>query len=223
MDDRIVSISRNVTLIGAGQVNKALLSEALALAPLLVAADGGTQIALKYGKTPEYVIGDLDSADPGALARVASDRVIHVAEQETTDFDKALRHVRAPLVIGVGFLGRRLDHALAALSTLVRRADRRCILLGAHDVCFHLPADIELNLPAGMRLSLFPLREVGGRSRGLQWPIDGLRLAPDGLIGTSNRVTAGPVRLSMDGPGLVAMLPRKALPEVARALGAASG
>ena len=40
----------------------------------------------------------------------------HLVDQDTTDFDKALRHIKAPVVIGAGFSGARTDHALAAFT-----------------------------------------------------------------------------------------------------------
>ena len=218
MTTRIVQTTENLTLIGAGDVNKEVLSLALTYAPYLVAADGGAKLALKYGKTPNYVIGDFDSVDGDTLAKIPEHRRLPVAEQDSTDFEKCLRSIDAPLILGVGFLGRRLDHQLAALSALVRHAGIRCALIGAHDVVFHLPATIELHLPPGSRLSLFPLQPVTGRSEGLEWPIEGLEFAPGRRVGTSNRVVAPPVRLMMDGPGMLAIVPRAALPDVVVAL-----
>jgi thiamine pyrophosphokinase len=51
--------------------------------------------------------------------------VHHLPEQDTTDFEKCLYSVAAPLLLGVGFLGGRADHHLAAMNVLVRYADRR--------------------------------------------------------------------------------------------------
>jgi thiamine pyrophosphokinase len=139
-----------------------------------------------------------------------------VAEQETTDFDKALRSIRAPLVLALGFTGARLDHGLAVMNALVRRPEP-CIVIGPRDVVFHLAGPVTLALRAGDRVSLFPMARVTGRSWGLHWPIDGLTLAPDGLTGTSNRAT-GPVTLVPGGPGLLAILPRARLPAAIAAL-----
>ena len=175
-------------------------------------------MALKYGTMPEIVIGDMDSIDEASRARIPAARLHRIAEQESTDLDKALRSISAPLVIATGFLGRRLDHQLAALASLVRLEHLPCLLLGKRDVCFHLRGEVALELEPGSRLSLFPMLPVSGRSQGLKWPIEGLRLAPDGMIGTSNRVVEGPVRLAAEGPGLLVIVPRRALGAVAAAL-----
>ena len=84
-------------------------------------------------------------------------------------------------------------------------------MIGPRDVVLAAPPRLSLALRPGDRLSLFPLAPVGGRSRGLVWPIDGLRLAPDGRVGTSNRVETGPVELWFDGPGMLVIVPRARL------------
>ena len=193
----MITAATGVTLIGGGPVTGALLAAALARAPRLVAADGGYDRAMALGHRPEAVVGDLDSISPAGRA-VA----IHDPDQDTTDFQKALARIRAPFVVGVGFLGGRMDHGLAALSALPERV----VLLGEADLAFRAPAELRLDLAAGTRVSLFPLGPARGRSEGLEWPIDGLEFAPDGRIGTSNRAT-GPVRLWLEGPMIVLLPP----------------
>lgn len=213
----IVQTSRPVTLIGGGWLGEDDLNLALTRAPLLVAADGGALAALAEGHEPQAVIGDFDSLPASVRARIPPERLFAIREQDSTDFDKALRHIQAPLVLGVGFMGARTDHQLAAFNTLVRRADRPCLLLGPREVVLHAPPRLDLALGPGDVVSLFPMRPVTGRSRGLEWPIDGLDLAPDGRIGTSNRAL-GPVRIEIDGPGLLVILPRSALDAAIRAI-----
>ncbi|WP_240453830.1 thiamine diphosphokinase [Chachezhania antarctica] len=213
----IVDVSSPVTLIGGGLVTEADLLLALERAPVLVAADGGAIPALAAGHVPQAVIGDFDSLPPGALARIPADRQFRIAEQDSTDFDKALRSISAPLILAVGFLGARLDHQLAALNVLVRHSDRPCLMLGPSEVVFHLPPVFEIALSPGDPVSLFPMRPVAGRSTGLEWPIDGLHFAPGDRVGTSNRAL-GPLRIDMAGPGMLVMLPRSAFDAAITAL-----
>lgn len=220
MSAAIVSSSRPVTLLGGGELEPEDLELALRHAPGLVAADGGAAAALRAGRMPDAVIGDMDSLSPEARARIPAERLHRIAEQETTDFDKCLRSVAAPALICVGFTGARRDHELAALSALVRHPRRRALVLSPRDVIFHAGRTLALDLPAGSRLSLFPMAAIRGRSSGLEWPLAALDLAPWGRIGTSNRVT-GPVRLSFDGDGMLAILPRAALERVLQSWGVA--
>jgi thiamine pyrophosphokinase len=214
---KIVERSSGVTILGGGSLSRESVEQALRLAPHLVAADGAAGTALAMGLTPEAVIGDFDSVSPEVLARIPPERQFRMPEQVTTDFDKCLRSIAAPLVLGVGFMGQRLDHELACYNSLVRLADSPCLLVGEHDICFHAGAGADLDLPSGTRISLFPMAEVTGSARGLLWPIEGLTFAPSGRVGTSNEAT-GRVRLDFAGPGMLVILPRSALGAAAAAL-----
>lgn len=210
MNPPIVHSLRPVLLVGGGVLSKNVLRQALEGADCVVAADSGASVLLEMGRLPEAVIGDMDSLDEANRAAIPPERVHHIAEQDSTDFDKCLRHIEAPLVIGHGFLGGRLDHQLAALTVLARYPDRRCILVGDEDVVMLAPPELALDLPVGSRLSLYPLAPVTGQSRGLRWPIDGLVFAPDAVVGTSNQVS-GPVTLAFDGPAMALILPLSGL------------
>lgn len=217
MTQPIVESSEGITLIAGGPVTRRDLRLALARAPRLVAADGGADRALRLGVPPEAVIGDMDSLSPEGR-RAMGAAVHHLPEQETTDFDKCLRNIGAPFVLALGVAGARIDHGLAVLNVLVRRADRPCLLIGPEDVIFAAPPALELTLAVGERLSLFPMGAVTGESEGLRWPIGGIPFAPDGRIGTSNAVSAPRVRLAFDGPGMLVILPRRRLDAALRAL-----
>ena len=217
MNQAIVDSLDGVTLVGGGPVGAAALARARGFAPRIVAADSGAGRLLRLGVLPEAVIGDMDSISPATRARLQG-RLFPIAEQETTDFDKALRLIAAPFVLGLGFAGARLDHSLAVLNGLLRHPDRRCLILGPQDVTFLCPPDLRLDLPPGTRLSLFPMGRVTGSSTGLRWPIDGLDFAPDGMIGTSNEVT-GPVHLGFDAPKMLVIVPIRYLGEALRGCG----
>jgi len=218
MTDKIVHSQAPVTLIGGGFIAQGDLAEALSHAPDLIAADGGAGFALRAGHVPQVVIGDFDSLTPTDQDRIPPERLFLIREQDSTDFDKALRNIAAPLVLAVGFLGARLDHQLATFNTLVRHPESPCILIGEHELVVHAPPVLSLQMSVDDVVSLFPMRRVTGRSTGLRWPIDQLVLAPDGRVGTSNRASHSNVVLQMDGPGLLAILPRGALPGLMRAI-----
>jgi thiamine pyrophosphokinase len=200
-------------LVGGGRIGAVDLAEARAHGPEVVAVDGGAGAVLAAGLAPLVVVGDMDSL-PSAAARAFADRLHRIDEQETTDFDKALRSVEAPLCLAVGFSGGRFDHELAVLNTLLRHAGRRCVVMGAESVTFLCPPVLEIGAEMGGVFSLYPLVPVGVVSQGLEWPTAGIDFRPDGMIGTSNRVT-GPVRLEADRPGMMVILPRA---ELARAV-----
>lgn len=211
----IVESSETVLLVGGGLATEKTTLRCSKLSSKVIAADGGAAHCLEFGLKPDAIIGDFDSFDvpDGTFSFVR-----HVIEeQDSTDFDKSLRSIKAPLVLGAGFTGGRMDHYLACLNTLVRHSNRRCVLVDESDVTFLLPPRVDFPLPEGTRVSLFPMGRVDGVSAGLKWPIAGLKFAPDGPIGTSNEAT-GDVHLSIDAPKLLAILPAEFLELVVETL-----
>lgn len=213
----IVRENEAITMVGGAPVARADLDAALRLAPVVVAADGGADTALDAGITPRAVIGDFDSIGPQARARLSDDILHPFDDQDTTDFEKCLARVSAPLLIGLGFTGARIDHHMAACNALSRYAGQRCVLLGSDDLMFLCPPVLGLPLEPGCRVSLFPMGAVEGASDGLEWPIGGINFAPDGRIGTSNRAV-GPLNLSVTAPKMLVILPADTLQTVVRAL-----
>lgn len=214
MNQLIVESEHSLTLVGGGDATPEVLHEALRLAPLCVAADGGAALALAAGVEPRAVIGDFDSVSPDDLARIPSERLHRIAEQESTDFEKALMRVRAPLILGVGFLGGRVDHQLAALHVLMAHPHRPCLLIAEKEIICLAPPRFSLSTEPGHTLSLFPLGQVTGRSRGLEWPIEGISFGPGQRIGTSNRTT-GALELEMEAPRMLLILPKALMQLVA--------
>ncbi len=212
-----VQSNEGVTLVGAGNPGGEEIVKAMAFAPFVVAADGGANFCLAAGISPSAVIGDLDSIHDATRTALPEARFLQVAEQDSTDFEKCLTRIDAPFVLATGFADGRSDHSLAALSALARGLGPPTILLAKEDLIFAAPAQLKLNLPAGTRVSLFPLAKVRGRSAGLRWPIDGLTLDPMGRIGTSNEAT-GPVELTFESAGCLVLIPPEFLAEALTAL-----
>lgn len=213
----IVSKNEPITLVGGAPVGTKLLSEAIAIAPLTVAADGGAKVLLECDHDPLAVIGDMDSLPGDLQARIPENRIHHIAEQDSTDFEKCLSRITAPLIVGVGFLGGRIDHQMAVQSVLSRYAHHRCLLIGMYDAMCVVPPQFALDLPVGTRVSLFPMAPTEIASQGLQWPTEGLQFSPSGQIGTSNRST-GKLILAPQNSATLIILPRKFAPQIAEAL-----
>jgi thiamine pyrophosphokinase len=218
MSDPIVQSSEPITLVGGGAASEREVSQARAIAPGLVAADGGAALCLRAGQVPQAIIGDMDSLSHDTREQVGKDRLFPIAEQDSTDFDKALRHIKAPLVLGVGFTGGRVDHQLACFNTLVRHPDRRCLLISDTDIVYLAPPVLRLKPEAGSRVSLYPMGLVEGQSRGLEWPIAGLVFAADGRIGTSNRASGEEVELLFTAPKMLIIQPVSELDRTVQAL-----
>ncbi len=213
-----IVVNHAVTLLGAGRSFPEVVKQAMSFAPILFAADGGAKVALDMGYMPDAVFGDLDSLTPEVQRQLPADSIYRLPDQDSTDFDKCLRSIHAPLILAAGFTGQRLDHELAAYSSLLRHPDQRCILLGEVDLCFLAPVSMRIKLPVGTRFSLFPLSQCRVDASGVFWPVDGLDMAPDGIIGTSNETTGEEVTLRVSKRKLLVILPRTHLQAVIEAL-----
>ena len=201
--------NRPVVLVGAAPVEIGPALEALPESWPVIAADGGADALLKIGRRPDLVIGDMDSAGPlpDDLPKLP------LAGQDDTDFEKCLARICAPLIIGLGFLGGRLDHTLAAIHALTALPhDRPVMLFGDTDLVLRIRGDIAFEAEPGERVSVWPLGiQAFQCSTGLKWPLDGLQMQAGRLIGTSNLAAGGAVRINAGpGEGYAVIMPREA-------------
>ena len=213
----IVHSLEPILLIGGAPVDADLLARVIKTTQTVVAADSGADQALKHGLTPDAVIGDMDSIALKTRDVIPDKTIHHITEQDSTDFEKCLRNISAPITIGMGFTGGQLDHHLAVCAALVKHPQNRCVLADPGGCMFVLPPKFEVDLPVETTVSLFPMGPVQGQSSGLKWPIEGLKFAPDGQIGTSNQAT-GPVKLQVDAPKMLIILPIEHLKNALAAL-----
>jgi len=210
----IQSPQEPVTLIGGGEATPKLLKIALRHAPVLVAVDGGARLALDAGVVPEAIVGDFDSL--GDLS-VPGARKLHLPDQNFTDFQKCLSAVETPLFLGVGFLGGRLDHQLAAFTALLQEP-RPVVLLAPRELAFVAPQTLTLDLPEGSPISVYPLLPATLTTRGLRYRLETATVAPNGVISTSNTVQGGPVVIESSLRAMLVTAPLEALGAVLHAL-----
>lgn len=196
-----------VTLVGGAAYDAHDFEIARRFAPTVIAVDSGADSLVN---TPNLIIGDLDSRVSHLDAPV-----LHLEEQDTTDFEKALYSTQAPLYVGVGFLADRFDHSLAACQVLIKYTEKPLFLLGETDVIFSLGTEFECSLPPNTRFSIFPLTHVQCTySRGLEWSTEGIELSCDTQISISNCTTAEAVILRFDRPGALGILHKSFLPQL---------
>jgi thiamine pyrophosphokinase len=203
-----------VTLVGGGALDLAMVETARRFAPVLVAVDSGADRLAEMRLAPRAVIGDMDSISDPERWRAGPAAFVHLAEQDTTDFEKSLYATEAPFYLAVGFTGQRIDHTLAVFNALLRYPRKRVVLIGEHEVSALVPpgAPLRLAVTPGARVSIYPLLPVTGtHSRGLVWPIDGLAMAAGQKIGTSNAASQPIIEIGFDRPGALLMLEREAL------------
>lgn len=185
-----------MAIVGGGAVDAALLRELDSRGVALVGADGGGDAIGDAGLVPAAIIGDLDSLRDRAAWEKRT-QVIHIPEQITTDFQKALYSTQAPVTLALGMTGKRLDHTLAALSAVLQYAPtRRLLLVDEVDVAVAVVGAISFEAAPRERVSIHPMLPIRFvRSQGLLYRMDALSMEPGGLIGTSNEGTGGLVEI----------------------------
>jgi len=209
-----------IAIVGGGSVDPDLLHELALRNIALIAADGGADTIDAAGLLPEAIIGDLDSLTDRARWEKRS-QVIHIPEQITTDFQKALYTTEAPVTLALGMTGKRLDHTLAALSALHEVAqDRHVILVDEVDVALALSGPFAFEAAEKERVSVHPLVPIiFERTEGLFYPMTELLLDPAGRLGTSNEGIGGRVEIvPRDATPYLLILGRERLWDLVRGL-----
>jgi len=189
-----------VPVVGAEEFYRALLGGA----DTVIACDAAGEWCLALGRTPDLVVGDFDSARPGAKERLEAAgvevRSFPTAKDES-DLDLALAAARERGTSGViltAAFSERLDHSLAAIGTALRAADLnpvieeptfRAFLVDAAD----RPA-VHWSAPAGTTVSVIALVSSSGVTLdGLVYPLTEARLPLLSSLGLSNIVDSGGV------------------------------
>lgn len=165
----------------------------------IVAADGGTLNALACGKTPDLVIGDLDSLPlelKSELENTGTEFIVHPAEKNETDLELALLHVaksRVQAVLVLGALGGRLDQMLANIHLLALPELEGMVveLVDANQAAYITRDMIEIHGKPGDRVSVIPLGgdAYGVSTVGLEWPLKNETLSYCRARGVSNVLT----------------------------------
>lgn len=201
----IVSEKEAVALIGGGKVTKPTLARISSCVSKYIAVDGGADHLLLAGIEPAAVIGDLDSLSAKSRATFA-DMLHHIPEQSTTDFEKALTQVAAPVILALGFTGGRIDHALSVLNVMARSPASRVVLVDENDASF-LAKDgkTQITAPDGCRISFMPLGEAVATVTGVKWAFEHQKMHPAGFTSSSNEIAGGRVELDVTGPVLVTL------------------
>ena len=202
-----------ILLIGAGPSAPELVAELSLNFDAIVAADGGFDSAQRAKLEVALVVGDMDSQQDLPASQAAA----HITDQETTDFQKCLAVCDADVFLGVGFLGGRLDHQLAGFSALLNEP-RPVVLIDEVQLVFVVPQKFSVDLEAETPVGFYPMTSVEASLRGVRWPLSNAAMSPMGQIATSNAALGGALDITVDGPGLLAILPRCHLETVLEAL-----
>lgn len=180
-------------------------------ADLVVAVDGGADIAARAGVDPHVLIGDMDSVTPATRAHLeahGTDVREVPAEKDQTDSELALEMAArqgASEVWLAAALGGRVDHAVANLLLLflARQLGVRLCLVDGRSEAYLAGGPFVLDARVGDLVSLIPLTPLveGIKTVGLRYPLRDEPLVRGATRGISNVVVARPAGLEAVGAG----------------------
>lgn len=189
----------------------------------IVAADGAANWLAQQGRSPDVLVGDMDSVAPDLLTRLEMDahrRVVrYCRDKDETDGELALREallLGAKRITLLGAWGGRSDHALANLG-LLSMPELAGVKVKAFDGVswlWLLRDEGELQGEAGDVVSLLPWGGdvLGISTMGLVYPLRDEPLRMGAARGVSNVLLGNSARIIVrQGVLLVVHTPRRHL------------
>ena len=184
----------------------------------IICADGGTRHALALGIRPNLIIGDMDSAEQGAVKNFKDAGVIvepYPQDKNETDLELAINRaieLDPQQIIIVAALGGRLDQTLANITLLTDpRLSKLDIRLddGVEEV-YLCQDQAQIHGRSGDIVSLIPWQgDVSAvQTSALKWPLRKETLYPDKTRGVSNEMLGGTASVSI-GSGLLLIVHRR--------------
>ncbi|CAI6081437.1 thiamine diphosphokinase [Cohnella sp. JJ-181] len=186
----------------------------------LIGADRGAYFLVQHGVAPDLALGDFDSVDADALARIR-EAAVETAEYDAVDKDwsdtelalrEALKRGYRDIVIAGG-LGTRFDHSLANVQLLAVAADAgaSALLVDAHNEIRLLRSSARLAADDRYAyISLLPLDgEVTGVTlTGFAYPLHNATLRQGMSLGVSNLLAEPQGTISLGSGSLLVIRSR---------------
>jgi len=149
-------------------------------ANLIICCDEAADRLLEYGKTPDVIIGDLDSLSQRTLEKYR-DIIIAHEDQETNDLTKAVAYCieqKYSSITILGATGIREDHTLGNISLLIeynRQIDAR--IVSDYGEFTILNSGEKVPSYPGEQISFFSVdNKVRVTSEGLKYKLDNMQL-----------------------------------------------
>ena len=170
------------------------LRERPAPGDLVIAADAGYRVCQQAGIVPDLLLGDFDSMDQPDFPNIRRSRVEKDGADTMLAVKTALEEGCDTVYIYGGTGGKRLDHTLANLQTLlfIRRRGARGYLYD-DDFVWTAVENESLTIEKTVGWGLFSVFCLGDRAEGIdetgfQYPLADAVLTPEFPLGVSNHI-----------------------------------
>ncbi len=176
----------------------------------IICADGGLNLALRMGITPDIVIGDMDSVKEDILFSIDAEIIRYPKEKDLTDGFLALQkaiEIGCDDVVIINALSSVMDHSLANIQMLYAEDVRNAnAMISEPDVDVYV-TDSELTLRGneGDRVSILPLSEKaeGISIEGMKYGLKNGEFSIYGRNGISNEMSVERARIRVENGVLV--------------------
>lgn len=182
MLDNIFKNSKSILCLNGNLPNKSFFPAD----KIIVATDGAGDQLLNMKIQPNVIIGDLDSAKNDVYQDI---EVIHIPDQNQSDFQKAISYLAAnkllPTIV-YGASGGFLDHILHNINVIL---ENDCIFYSPPLIgCVIRPNSIsKFTLKPNSKLSLLGIPNARVKTSGLKWELDNEMLEFPGANSCFNR------------------------------------
>jgi thiamine pyrophosphokinase len=204
----MITNKRALILANGKPPSKRLFKKHLASADLFICADGGANIAVRFGSIPHLIIGDFDSVQKKTLLVFNKVKLQKLKDQNSTDLEKALTAAiqnKCTNITIMGATGGRLDHAIGNLSALVKFSHKANIKF-VDDTGEFIPAGqkLEITLALGTSISLLPLSRCSNIfTSGLKWNLKNESLQLGVRESTSNIAISSRITIRVGNGDLI--------------------
>lgn len=208
-------MKRCIIFVGGNIRDYAAVAARITDNDILIAADSGARHLAALGKSPEMLIGDMDSISPSLyekFQKAGSSLRIYRPEKDETDGELA---VEAALATGAGEVlifgieGDRLDHFLGVLSLMKRFLDAgvRASMVSDNQEIWLVQGSEILELPVGSLVSFIPFGDhaAGVTLEGFKYPLTRYDYPQGKTIGLSNVIEKTPATVTVGRGVLIAI------------------
>ncbi|HWF44548.1 MAG TPA: thiamine diphosphokinase [Candidatus Kapabacteria bacterium] len=210
-----------LVLLGGEISDTSFLADLAASACCIVCADSGAEYANALQLNVDAIVGDFDSISQSTLEyfRAKGTKIVRIPEQNSNDFEKALRHLSTTFhghVKVLGVTGKRTDHTLANFSVMLRFTDRFDSVMAYDETADHRfltkkHPQCSIECPFGTTISLVPFGTASGITTvNLQWPLSSDTLLLGEREGLSNVAIGSPVEIRIEDGALLVTVNREA-------------
>lgn len=178
---------------------------------IIIAADAGYDNLVRYGYTPDIIIGDFDSVRSDIPDELRT--IKYPVEKDETDmflsYEAGVKLGYTEFVM-LGATGGRLDHTFANISLLLyaKEQGHNITIIDKAGITLCIKDEsITLSGNAGSKLSVFAMGApaYGVTILGTKYEVEGAKLTPSFPLGVSNEFKDEHARISVEKGALLIM------------------